>query len=205
VGRFGVWAAWAAAVAAIGYDIPQILQVLGVLKDPWDRILIFAPSLALAPAFVLAVAAAHAAAPPGRKGWSLAALALAILYAADVSMIYVTQLAVVIPQDVAGRGAAVAFAACCAVGSPLRAVDILGYAYMSGATGLLAAAFPGGGRGLQWLRWSLIANAALGPVLLAQLAWPVLIYVASPWVVVFPASMICLARVLSAPEAITEV
>ena len=76
--RFGVIAASAAAAAAIGYDIPQLLQVFGVLKDPWDRILIFTPSLALAPAFVLAVAAAHIVAPSSRKIWSLGALALAM-------------------------------------------------------------------------------------------------------------------------------
>jgi hypothetical protein len=41
--RFGAWAAVAAALAAVAYDIPLVLQVLGVLTDPWDRILIFAP------------------------------------------------------------------------------------------------------------------------------------------------------------------
>lgn len=199
--RFGPWAAGAAAGFAIAYAIAQVLQVLGVLTDPWDRILIFAPSLALAPAFVLAVAAAHARA---RSGWSLAALALAILYAGDVSQIYIVQLAAVIPHDLQGAGADVALARCCGFLQPTTAVDILGYTYMSGSTVLLAAAFPGGGL-RRWLRWMLIANGALGPVLLAELAWPWLIWAASPWIVVLPAAMILLAVELGERELTLEI
>ena len=64
---FGSKAALAAALASIGYAIPQILQVLGLLPDPWDRVLIFAPSLLLAPSFVCTVAAAAQLAEPGRE------------------------------------------------------------------------------------------------------------------------------------------
>lgn len=187
--RFGVWAAVSAAAFAIAYAIAQVLQVLGVLVDPWDRILIFAPSLALAPAFVLALAAAHARA---RSSWSLAALALAILYAGDVSQIYIVQLASVIPHDLARTGGDVALARCCGFLRPATAIDLLGYVYMSGSTLLLAPAFPGGGA-RRWLRWALVANGALAPVLLAELAWPWLIWLASPWIVVLPAAMILLA------------
>ncbi|MDR3513528.1 MAG: hypothetical protein P4L73_17980 [Caulobacteraceae bacterium] len=107
--RFGAWAAMAAAVAAVAYDVPQVLQVAGVLTDPWDRILTFAPSLVLAPAF------------------------------------------------------------------------------------------PGGGA-RRWLRWALIVNGVLGLAIFGQPAWPWLIYVASPWIVVFPAAMVLLARGLAEPD-----
>jgi hypothetical protein len=200
--RFGVIAASAAAAAAIGYDIPQMLQVFGVLTDPWDRILIFMPSLALAPAFVLAVAAAHIVTPSSRKIWSLGALAFAILYAADVSMIYIVQLAVVIPHDLQGNGSDTAFAACCRPGMPTTAIDVMGYTCMSASTLLLAPAFPGGGL-LRWLRLSLVANGLLGPIILAQLAWPWLIYAASPWIATFPAAMILLALTFARSAATT--
>lgn len=196
--RFGVWAASAAATAAIAYDIPQALQMAGVLRDPWDRVLIFAPSLLLAPAFVLAVAAAHWRA---RSLWSLSALALAILYAADVSQVYVVQLGAVIPGELQGAGGQAAFAACCGFHRPATAIDLLGYAYMSGSTALLAGAFPGGGR-RRALRWTLVANGLVGPFILAQLAWPWLIYLASPWAVLFPAAMVLLARTLAEPDPI---
>ena len=75
--RFGLWAAIAAFAASVAYGIPQILQVAGVLQDPWDRILIFTPSLALAPAFVLTMAALHEMTPLDRRVLSLSALALA--------------------------------------------------------------------------------------------------------------------------------
>jgi len=185
---FGPVAAFAAAAFAVAYDIPQVLQVLGVLHDPWDRILIFAPSLALAPAYVLTAAAVHAAAAPALKVWSLAALALAILYAADVSQIYVVQLGAVIPSDLAGQHAISAFAACCGWHAPATAVDLLGYTYMSGSTALMAGACPGaGGRGT---RLALLANGALAPVLIGQLAWPWLIYGGAIWMATFPAAMI---------------
>jgi len=200
--RFGAWAAAAAAITAVGYDIPQILQVLGVLTDPWDRILIFTPSLALAPAFVLAVAAAHVSVAPDRRAWSLAALALAILYAADVSQVYVVQLGAVIPHDRLGRGGEVALGACCAVRMPATMSDLLGYTYMSISTLLLAGAFPGGPR--RWLRWALIANGLLGPLIFGQIVWPRLIYLASAWIVVFPAAMILLALDFGRPTPITN-
>lgn len=195
--RFGYFAAMAAAIASIAYAVPQLLQVAGVLHDPWDRILIFAPSLALAPAFVLAVVAAHEGAAPDRRIFSLSAMALAILYAADVSLVYVVQLGSVIPHDRAGQGAAVAFAACCNPGMPATAIDLLGYTYMSLSTLLLAPVLPGPGT-RRWLRAALIANGALAPFLLGQLIWPGLIYVGALWLVTFPASMILLALMFAA-------
>jgi hypothetical protein len=194
--RFGFWSAVGAAIASLAYGVPQLLQVAGVLGDPWDRILIFAPSLVLAPAFVLAVVAAHEVAAPDRRVFSLGALALAILYAADVSQVYVVQLGSVIPHDRAGQGAAVAFAACCNPGMPATAIDLLGYTYMSLSTLLLAPAFPGAGR-RRWLRVALIANGALAPVLIGQLAWPALIYLGALWLITFPLSMILLALVFA--------
>jgi hypothetical protein len=200
--RFGFWAALAACAAAVGYIVPQFLQLAGILTDPWDRILIFAPSLLLAPAFVLTVAAVHVAAPPALRVWSLSGLALAILYAAHVSMIYVMQLGAVIPHDMRGEGLAVAWAACCVHGMPTMAIDLLGYTWMSLSTLLLAPAFPGGGL-RQWLRVALIANGVMAIPVFGQLKWPWLLYAASPWIVTFPAAMILLALVLSRPAAST--
>ncbi len=97
---------------------------------------------------MLTAAAVHAAAPAAAKVWSLGALALAILYAADVSQIYVMQLGAVIPNDLASQGARSAFAACCAWRAPATAVDLLGYTYMSGSTALMAPVFAN----RRWLR-----------------------------------------------------
>src|SRR5690349_4924523 len=96
---FGRKATLAAAVASVAYGVPQVLQVVGVLRDPWDRILIFAPSLLLAPSFVCAMAAAMELAPPSRHATARAAFGLSIMYAVLVSSVYIIQLGVVIPRD----------------------------------------------------------------------------------------------------------
>ncbi len=192
---FGWWAALAAFAASIGYAIPQLLQVAGFLGDPLDRILIFVPSLVLAPAFVAAMAALHATTPPERHGYSLTALAFAIMYAAMVSIVYITQLGVVIPHDLRGEGNAVAALACCAPGRVMTGIDLLGYTMMSLSTLVAAPSLTSGSGTVRPARLWFAANGALAPVLIAQLAWPKLIYVGALWLVTFPAAMWCLAQV----------
>jgi hypothetical protein len=195
--HFGRAAAAAAALTSIGYAVPQILQVVGVLGDPWDRILIFAPSLLLAPSFVCAMAAAIDLAPAGARGQARAAFGLAVVYATLVSIVYVIQLGVIIPHDLRGAGAEVAAFACCTPGMPFTAIDLLGYSLMSVATWLLAGALPREPRN-RWLRWMLIANGWLVFALIGQLVEPGLILVGAAWLVTFPAAMILLWRRFSA-------
>ncbi|HZP20959.1 MAG TPA: hypothetical protein VFB16_12220 [Bauldia sp.] len=189
--RFGFVAALAACIASIAYDIPQVLQAAGVLVPPWDGILIFAPSLALAPCFALAMAGLHAATAGERRVWSLAALTLGTIYATLVSIVYITQLTVVIPHAIAGD-TAYQFLACCGTHEFLTGVDLLGYTVMGLATlcaGLALA--PAGAPPAA--RWWLFANAALTPFIFLQVAWPQLIWIAAAWIVTFPAAMAYLA------------
>jgi hypothetical protein len=192
--RFGFYAALGAFIASVGYGVPQLLQVAGVLAWPWDAILIYAPSLALAPLFVLTMVAVHIDAPAGKRVFSLAALALAIMYAVLVSMVYIVQLGVVIPLRLQGEGARVALFDCCAQFQPMMAIDLLGYTLMSLSTAFAAVVF--GGSGLERAaRFWLVANALLAPVLLLQLAWPSLIYVGALWLLTFPLAMLMLALI----------
>ncbi|HEY8335363.1 MAG TPA: hypothetical protein VIQ05_16340 [Tardiphaga sp.] len=189
--RFGMWAASAALVASVAYGIPQLLQVAGVLVDPWDRILIFAPSLALAPAFVLTMVAVHGTAPAEQQTCSLAALAFAIMYGVMACIVYVTQLGVVIPHDLRGDGARYALLACCGQNQLMTGIDLIGYTLMSLSLLFAAPLFAGRHR---ILRLWLLANGALAPFLILQLAWPSLIYVGALWLVTFPMAMLLLAR-----------
>lgn len=191
--RFGWWAALAACVASIGYGIPQVMQVLGLLPTPLDRILIFAPSLVLAPCFVVAMAAVHVAAPVDKRMWSLSALGLAVMYAVMVSVVYITQLSVVIPGEAAGRD--VAAFACCEQGRFLTGVDLLGYTLMSVSTLFAAPVYPARSAARIWL----IANGVLAPALVLQVAWPWLIAVGALWLVTFPAAMIAVALAFRKP------
>lgn len=190
--KFGFWSAIAALVTAVGYGIPQVLQVAGVLHDPWDRILIFAPSLLLAPSFVLAMAGLHATTPGSKQVWSLAALSLAIMYAVLVSTVYVTQLGIVIPHDLKGDGEKYAIFACCAPNQFMTGVDLLGYTLMSVSTLLAAPVFARHGLERK-TRIAFIANGLLAPVLIPQVFYPKLIYLGALWLVTFPLSMLLLA------------
>ena len=183
--RFGLWAAIAACAASLAYAVPQILQVLGILPGPWDRILIFAPSLILAPAYVLTMAAVCDRATSQRRVYGLAALAIAIMYAVLVSIVYITQLSVVIPHDLRGTGASVAYLACCGQGQFTTGLDLLGYTLMSVSTLLAAPVF----RGHRWTQRWLVANGLLAPFLIGQLVWPALILVGALWLVTFPVAM----------------
>ncbi len=188
---FGVWAAWSACAASLIYGVFQILQVAGVMPEPWDRVLIFLPSLLLAPAFVVAMSALHVAAPPERKTFTLSALALAIMYAVLASIVYVTQLGVVIPKELQQVGPRPMALACCAQGEFMTALDLLGYTWMSLSTLFAGLATTGHVR-----RW-MIANGVLAPFLIAQLAWPQLIVVGALWLITFPAAMAGLAIMLA--------
>lgn len=186
--RLGYGSALAAAVASIAYGVAQVLQVAGALPTPLDRYLIFAPSLALAPSFVVAVAATHEAGSPSQRSWRLAALALAALYAGCVSIVYVNQLGVVLPREASGTLQGFEILGCCGFRQPFTAIDLLGYTYMSLATLLLVPTFGG------LLRWALLLNGLLAVPVFLQLFWPSLIWAAAPWLVTFPVAMLLLAR-----------
>ena len=186
---FGPRAALAAALAAIAYGIPQVLQVIGVLPDPWDRVLIFAPSLLLAPSFVCAMAGAMQFADDSHRATALAAFGLAIMYAVLVSIVYVVQLGVVIPGELDGDPGIMTLS-CCAPRMPMTAIDLLGYSLMSVSLWLLATVMPRGGA----LRSVLLLNGWLVFALLGQLVWPALIWVGAIWLLSFPAAMLLLRR-----------
>lgn len=191
----GSWAATGACAASIAYGVPQVMQVLGLLPQPLDRVLIFVPSLALAPLFVVALAVAAGEAASGARAWRMAALALGILYAGLVSVVYVIQLGVVIPEELAGRWAAVANLACCDFRAPMTAIDLLGYSFMSLALLVLAPTI-----GSVALNRLLLATGALAPAIFFQLFWPKLIFVAAIWLITFPAAMLLLARELGSQD-----
>lgn len=186
--RFGLFAAMLTLAAAIGYGVPQVLQMLGLLPTPLDLVLIFAPSLLLAPAFVATIAALHAEAPRETAALSTTALAFAILYAGLVSFVYVVQLGAVIPAIVAGEAERMAAFACCDPGRPLTSVDLLGYTLMSLATLLVAPTLRGDGLE-RATRIALVLNGALAPFLLLQLGWPSLIAIGALWLVTFPVAL----------------
>lgn len=191
----GFYAALIAFIAASGYSVVQLLQILGVLRFPWDAILIYGFSLCIAIPFMLAILALYYTAPRHKRIWSHAALLLAVLYAVYATFVYVVQLGVAIPKTVRGEEASVQVLVL-TEHSFFWTLDALTYICMGLST--LFAAFVFANEGFQkWVRWFLLANAFLTPVVALVYFYPhfsiPLLFLASPWMITAPGSMLLLA------------
>ncbi|HXC59812.1 MAG TPA: hypothetical protein VN645_10885 [Steroidobacteraceae bacterium] len=190
--KVGFWSSLAAFAMAAGYSIVQILQMLGVLTFPWDEILIFGFSIGIPVPFVLAMVALHHSVLAERRIWTHCAIVLATMYAVLVTIVYATQLAVVVPLKLAGaadmvRGLTVSS------GTFMWVIDGAGYVLMGLAT-LFAAGTFAGNHSQRWLRRFLIANGLIDPIIIAVYVWPWLLPAGGLWIITAPGSLWLLAR-----------
>lgn len=184
-----------AFVAAVGYDTVQTLQVLGILKAPWDDILIYGFSLLIATPFLLAMLALHYLTAAERRFWTHAAVLFGVIYTVYVTLNYVVQLATVIPASLKGAL------------EPIRVldqtphslfwdVDALGYIFMGLSTLLGAGAFSANGTG-KWARRFFLANALVTPAIACVYFYPAFSYslllLGFPWGITAPGSILMLA------------
>lgn len=100
--KLGFYSALIAFIASVGYDVAQILQLVGYFKFPLDVILIFGFSLLIPIPFILAMLALHYSVSDNKKIWTHAALLFTVMYATYVTLNYVVQLATVIPMTLRG-------------------------------------------------------------------------------------------------------
>jgi hypothetical protein len=149
--RLGFWSAVSTAVFTILFMVGAILGTMGLLPAPWDIVIPVGASLLLAPSFVVMMVAVHYAAPLEKKIWSHIGIAFAILYAALISIVYVTWLFVVEPHVLRGEANQVALLIL-TPGSFLQMVDGLGYTFMGVALFFVAPVFAGK-RLEHWIRW----------------------------------------------------
>ncbi len=190
--RIGFWSSSAAFVMAVGYSVVQILQLLGLLAFPWDEILIFGFSIGIPVPFVLAMIALHHTVPAGRRIWTHCAVVFAAMYAVLVTIVYPTQLAVVVPAKLAGNAAAVQGLTVSA-GTFMWVIDGAGYILMGLATLFAAGAFTAKPEH-KWLRRFLIANGLIDPLILAIYVFPWLLPAGGLWIITAPGSMWLLAK-----------
>lgn len=188
--RFGCWCALTAFVGGAGYSIAQLLQIAGLLRWPWDEILIYAFSFIIAWPFMLAMLALNRVTPEARKIWSGAGLLFAVIYATYVTLMYPVQLGTAIPLRLQGNANSLY-----AVDrySLFWAIDGLGYICMGLATLFAAHAFSGP----VWVRRFFLANGCFTAVITLVYFYPVfstgLLLIASPWIVTGPGSFLALA------------
>lgn len=189
--RIGFWSAVLAAVTSVFYSVAQISAVVGLLASPWDLVLMFAPSLLLAWAFVVLMVSVHYYASDEKKIWSHIGLIFAVIYTVLVSIVYFVELTVVVPRIFQGDTNEVTLLLF-DEGSFMVAVDGLGYGFMSLAT-LFAGLVFRGGRLERWTRWFLLANGILAPVIVGAVLYPALVIVGALWIITLPGSTILLA------------
>jgi hypothetical protein len=160
--QLGFWSATAMATTYIVFFLSSSFALGVFLRVPWDQIIPIGASILIAPSFVLLIVSLHYTAPVAKRMWSHAAIAFAILYAAFVSIVYITLLFVVEPHVVHHTESEVA-PFLFGHGTFLQMLDGLGYTYMSLAVFLTAPLFAGG-RLNNWIRRIAIASGpgALG-------------------------------------------
>ena len=198
----GFWSAVACTVLSLTYVIAQVGEWLGWLgsaggpssrSTPLGLAVLLAPSLLLAPAFLVLAAATHAIAPPERRVFGHAAVAFATVYTTLVSTVYFAQLTWVMPRLAAGRTQGLQPFLFEPFDSFLYAVDILGYSFMSLATVMAAWSLPDIPV-TRTARRFLLANGAVLPFLVFQMYVHELIWIASLWAITFPGATWTLAR-----------
>jgi hypothetical protein len=163
--RLGFWSAIAMATTYLIFVLGSSYFLGSFLTVPWDQIIPIGASILIAPSFLLLMVSLYYATAETKKIWTHAAIAFAILYAAFVSIVYVTLLFVVEPHVVHHTESEVA-PFLFGHGTFLQMMDGLGYTYMSLAICLTAPVFAGG-RLAAWIRGIAIASgpAALGVLL----------------------------------------
>ena len=138
----------------------------------------------------------HYLAPPDLKIWTAIAWSFAILYCLCATIVYFTQLTVVLPAQLKGKidsGNPLIFES----KTFLMAVDCLGYFFMSLSTLFAAIAFKTINK---WLYRGLLWNGLLVPVLVLAFFYPVFYYAGSIWMITFPLAMINVAKLFRRPE-----
>ncbi|MEJ6980042.1 hypothetical protein WG906_06250 [Pedobacter sp. P351] len=193
--KVGFWSGIIAFTATVAFFIVQILQVLGVLKYPWDEISIYGFSLCIPIPFLLEVLALHHITPFEKKYWSHAALLSTVIYVVFVTANYVVQLATVIPMTLKGKAEEIGIL----IQTPHSLFwnfDAIGYIFMGLATLFAVPVFEKEGF-QKWVRYIFFAHGLVTPLIAFVYFYPnfsdILLLIGLPWGFTAPASMLVLA------------
>ena len=189
--RFGLLAFISNAL----FVIVQMMQLLRVLKYPFDEIFIYGFSLCIVVPFVLEMLALHYITPDYKKFWSHGALIFTVIYAVYVTANYVVQLSTVIPATIRGNSGQIGLL----IQTPHSLFwdfDAIGYISMGIATLLAVPVFEK--QGFQkTVRLSMLANFLVTPLIGFVYFYPdfseKILLIALPWVITAPLAMLMLA------------
>lgn len=173
-----------ALLFALLYSLAQIATVLQLIPTPLDLIVMFIPSLLLAPCFVVTMAALYHRSTKHSRLLSLVGLCFALLYCGFACLVYFGQLAAILPLQLKRETVdpLLRFEGA----SLMVAIDCLGYAFMSLAA--ICAAFAHAER--KWFYRSMLAHGLLAPVIVASFFYPPLLPAGALWMITFPWAMV---------------
>lgn len=194
INRLGFWSALLAAVNATAFSVAALLELLDAIPQLLGVRLIYASSLILAVTVVVMMSSIHHTVSGDQRVWSFTGVTFAVLYASQVSIMYIVQLFVYLPK--AQRGAlseSETVLLADTFGTFLQAVDGLGYLFLGLATLAVAPVFTGGGLA-RWIRRLFVANGVVTiPVFLTYFVDPGFLPLAGLWVVAVPVSTFLVA------------
>jgi hypothetical protein len=193
--RLGYLSGMVAFAATLSFVISQSLQSAGLLKYPWDEILIYSTSLCISIPFILLILSVHYISPADKKIWSHAAVLFSVIYAIFVIANYIVQLATVIPMTLKGRADEIQIL----IQTPHSLFwdfDAIGYIFMGLVTLFLIPVFERHGFEKKIRQW-LLAHSLTTPIIgFVYFYWnfsPQLLFIGFIWGVTAPAFMLMLA------------
>ena len=193
--RLGYWSAILTAVFCALFTVAAVLTEARLLSAPWDVILPIAPSLLLAPSFLVMLVCVNAVAASERQIWSQLGVALGCVYVPLCVAAYVVELFVVEPRVLRGATSETVLLTLVRGDSVFNAIDGAGYVFMCLATAFTAQAFERN-RLERWIRWLFLVNGVLAvPIFLTYFVDRAFMWGAALWSVTITVSAVLLAIV----------
>lgn len=182
--RIGFWAAVVSTVFGLLYIVALVATLTGAVEEgPWATAYQLAPSIVLAWSYILLMACVVDAAPSERKIWAMIGFGFALMYSVMNSIVYFTELIVVLPRVLRNEGASVSVLLF-EPGAFLFAVNGLAYGFMSLAALFAAPVFAAqlgeDEAEAQRVGWAMLAHGVIGPFIVGAVVWQPLKCISAP-------------------------
>jgi len=188
----GFWAAVVATIFGLAYVVALLITLSGSVTGHWATVYQIAPSLILAWSYMVLMACVLDVAAPEQKIWATIGFGFALMYCVMNSIVYFTELTVVLPRVLRNEGGESLSVLLFEPGAFLFHVNGLAYGFMSMAALFSAPVFDRRGPDAR-LYWAMMANGVIGPFIVGALLWPPFTVIGALWIVTFPTMGILLA------------
>lgn len=174
------------------YILALLFSLLGLFSKPWDTFWQLLPSIFLAWSFMASVAIIFKSRSDSVSVWPIVGLSFAIIYSTINSIVYFTELTVVIPKIIENDYSSLSLLLF-EPGKFLFAINGLAYTLMSVSAFFVSFSFKNQGSD-RFPKWALFAHGIVGPFILGAVLWAPLTYIGALWIFTFPIMCIALMR-----------